>query len=87
MDEISGQMKKKKEMVEVILAQDQQLDPGHVEARCKVLEGALSLGINTTRPRLDKDQVDRGDVREKIVQKILTKTILTWGTDQGHLQV
>jgi len=72
-DEISGQKKKKKEIVEVILAQDQLLDPGHVEARCKVLEGALSLSINTTRPRLDKDQVDRGDVREKKVQKILTK--------------
>ena len=72
-DEISGQKKKKKEMEEVILAQDQLLDPGHVEARCKVLEGALSLGINTTRPRLDKDQVDRGDVREKKVQKSLTK--------------
>ena len=86
-DEISGQKKKKKEIVEVILMQDQQLDPGHVEARFKALEGVLSMGINTTRPRLDKDQADRGDVREEIVQKILTKTILTWGTDQGHLQV
>jgi len=84
---------KKKEMEEVILAQDQRLVPGHVEARSKALEGVLSLGINTTRPRLVKDQVDRGDVREKIVQKSLTKNreseeiiLLQDRRRRGHLE-